>query len=78
MEPNEVYHLYCVSLMLVHHFYHRDPDGRAKSKEFIEACQKRKRSSDPYPKIIENNEIQTLEKNLAAYWKTKGITITFE
>ena len=78
MEPNEVYHLYCLSLMLVHHFYHRDPEGRTKAKDFIEACQNRKNSSAPYPAILTSNETQALEKILTAYWKPKGIIITFE
>lgn len=78
LEPNEVYHLYCASLMLVHHFYHRDPEGRAKIKEYIEACQKRRKSSDAYPSILRNEDYQTLEKKLAVYWKPKGVSITFE
>jgi hypothetical protein len=78
MEPNEVYHLYCISLMLVHHFYHRDPVGRAKANTYIEACHKRKKSSDPYPEILTTAESKTLEKNLMRYWKPKGINIIFE
>lgn len=78
MEPNEVYHLYCISLILVHHFYHRDPSGRAKANTYIEACLARKRSSDPYPEILTVAESKTLEKNLIRYWKPKGINIIFE
>ncbi len=78
MEPNEVYHLYCISLMLVHHFYHRDPVGRSKAKTYIEACLQRKKSSVPYPDIVPPTEAQALEKLLFSFWKPKGITITFE
>jgi|GEM_PF-2350690 hypothetical protein len=78
MEPNEIYHLYCLSLMLVHHFYHRDPDGRTIAKQYIEACQNRKKSSAPYPSLLTSKEAKALEKSLLAYWKPKGITINFE
>ncbi|MFC4993184.1 hypothetical protein [Rubritalea tangerina] len=77
-EPEQVYHLYAISLILTHHFYHQTSNGRSEIKSWLAACQKRSRHSDPFPQLIAENQLSPLETQLTNFWKSKGIKIAFQ
>lgn len=77
LEAKDRYAQYMTALLLVHYFYHIDPDGRAKVAKYLELMQTGKKEITHQAHLFPEDDLLKIEQAISNYWKPRGYQIIF-
>ncbi len=84
LAPEDRYTPYLASLLIVHYFYHIDPDGREKIQTYLTALhqrasnRKRRPSLEDQAHLFPAADLNKIQTTITTYWNKRGLKVKFQ
>lgn len=78
LDPWETLKAYNCALLLTHYCFHGDSQRVDRTRRHFEEIHSIKTRRQKIPRLFMPNEAKQIEAAISAYWKKRGLTVTFE
>lgn len=78
LAPEDRYSQYMTALLVVHYFYHIDPQGKSKIAKYLALMQDGRKDDADQAHLFPVAELPKIQNSIIKFWKPKGYQIEFE
>jgi len=78
LDAKDRYKQYLTALLLVHYFYHLDPNGREKIATYLKQIKDPAKHDSAQSTLIPESDIPKIQATITRYWRQKSIKVQFE